>query len=83
MSKQNINIDDLYRSHFEHFQKDPPDHVWEKIKKRLNQDPGAGNGKPPSKGGISGLTSLILIACFFLRILSSMHSGITFIVDPQ
>jgi hypothetical protein len=62
MSKQNINIDDLYRSQFEKFQKDPPEHVWENIKKTLNHDPGAVKTDPAIKGGITGLTSLIVIA---------------------
>lgn len=62
MSKQNINIDDLYRSHFEKFQKDPPEHVWENIKKNLNHNPGALKPQPAINGGIAGLISLIVIA---------------------
>jgi len=62
MSKPTENINNFYRSQFEKFQKDPPEHVWENIKKSLNHDPAHVKLKAGKKGGISGLTSILMIA---------------------
>jgi hypothetical protein len=61
MSKQFKNIDELYRSQFDKFQKDPPEYIWEKIKENLNSSLPGGVPKPVIKGGIAGMTSVIIL----------------------
>lgn len=61
MNEKYSNIDDLYRDKFKDFELYPPDHVWENIKKEIGHpNPGKG-GQSLSKGGIIGITILLVL----------------------
>lgn len=64
MSSSYNNIDDLFRDKFKNFEPEPPDHIWENIQQNIETN-GGSSGKPFTKGGIAGLTTVIIIAGLF------------------
>jgi len=69
MSKEYKNIDDLFQDKFDNFEVDPPDHVWENIKSNIGGNSGKGSGGNLNKGGIAGLSLLLItigLISFFL-----------------
>lgn len=65
MNRKYSNIDDLFRDKFKDFELNPPDHIWENVRQKIT---GGGNnnpGKPFSKGGIAGISTIIILIGFF------------------
>jgi hypothetical protein len=92
MSNQNENINNFYRSQFEKFQKDPPEHIWENIKKTLNSDPAIVKIKPGNKGYITGFTTILIIVLLISSYLfyrshtgnnSETHSPVNQFLSPK
>jgi hypothetical protein len=72
MSRKYSNIDDLFRDKFKDFELNPPDHIWEHINKKIKSGNGSNPGKPFTRGGIFGIsTIIILIGLFSLYQLSN------------
>ena len=65
MSEQYKNIDDLFRDKFKDFELDPPEHVWENIKQNIQGSGGAASGSSFTKGGIAGISIILLITGIF------------------
>jgi len=61
MNEKYSNIDDLYRDKFKDFELYPPDHVWENVKKEIGHPNAGKGGQSLSKGGIIGLTILLVV----------------------
>jgi len=81
MNKEYKNIDDLFRDKFENYEVDPPDHVWENIKSNIVGNSGKGSGGNLNKGGLAGLTLLLItvgLISFFLINNSTVISEETF-----
>lgn len=66
MSKNYKNIDDLFRDKFKDFEPDPPGHVWENIKQNIHGQKGSNPGKPFTKGGIAGISAVLIVAGLFM-----------------
>lgn len=69
MSKTYKNIDDLFRDKFEHYEVDPPAHIWDHVKAGISGNAGKGSGFNLKNGGIAGITLLLIslgIITFFL-----------------
>lgn len=64
MSDKNVNIDDLFRDAFENFEVDPPEHVWKNIQKNMPGN-GGGSGKSFPKGGILGISVILILSSLF------------------
>ena len=60
MSKQYNNIDDFFRDKFEDFEVDPPEYIWENVKSRMEGGNGNGGRFGLNRGGIAGITLLII-----------------------
>ncbi|MEZ5195062.1 MAG: outer membrane beta-barrel protein [Bacteroidales bacterium] len=65
MSEKYKNIDDLFRDKFENFEPDPPEHIWENIKQGIQDNNGGGSGKSNLKGGIAGISTILLLVGLF------------------
>jgi len=61
MSIKNSNIDDLFRDKFKDFEPNPPEHIWENIRQRINTGGDSNPGKPFTKGGIAGISTIIIL----------------------
>jgi len=81
MSKEYKNIDDLFRDKFENFEVDPPESVWENVKSSIGGNFGKVSGGNLNKGGIAGLSLLLItigLISFFLINNSAVISEVTF-----
>ena len=65
MSEKYKNIDDLFRDKFKDFELDPPEHVWENIKQNIQGSGGASSGNGFTKGGITGISIILIVAGIF------------------
>ncbi|MBN3034630.1 MAG: hypothetical protein JW861_03535 [Bacteroidales bacterium] len=58
MTGQYKNIDDLFRDKFRDFELDPPDHIWENVRREVS---GSGGGTTLSKGGVAGVIAVLIM----------------------
>ena len=62
MSSKYKHIDDLFRDKFRDFEPDPPDHVWDNIRQQIDGSGKGGNGNKFKKGGIYGVSIILILA---------------------
>jgi hypothetical protein len=65
MNKNYSNIDDLFRDKFKDFELYPPDHIWENIKQNVHGKGQGNKGTSFSKGGIAGITIILILTGIF------------------
>ncbi len=81
MNRNYNNIDDLFRDKFDDFEVDPPEYVWENVKARMEHGGGNGGGSGLTRGGIAGITLILLVIGIVTVLLmnydpvSSMETG--------
>ena len=74
MSEKLKHIDNLFRDKFEHFEVDPPAHIWEKVKSELAKNT-ASAGKAENKGkGITGASLIIIVAVMLTAFLMNQDN---------
>ncbi|MBN2173640.1 MAG: outer membrane beta-barrel protein [Bacteroidales bacterium] len=72
MSDKYKNIDDYFKDKFGDFQHEPPEHIWLNVKEALHGKKGGGG---LTKGGILGLSIILLVAGFVTLYLLLGNSG--------
>lgn len=74
MSKHYDNIDDLFRDKFSDFELEPPPHIWTNVEKSIKEG-GSGSGGKLGKGGLLGLSALIIGLGSLLVFFNTPHTG--------
>lgn len=72
MSRKYSNMDDLFRDRFKDYAPEPPEHIWENIRKKIGS---GGNNPFKGSGGITGISTIVILMGLLSFYLLQSYSG--------